>query len=113
MPNKPSHPVPSTPCNHVTHVTHVTSRKAFTPYPFELSRHTIRATNLTMNKISVLLADDHTLVRQGLKALLSAEGDMQVVAEPEDGRQAVALAKYISLHAVEMVIATPAVNGLG
>src|SRR5258705_250710 len=47
----------------------------------------------TVAKITVLLADDHTLVRQGLKALLSAEEDMQVVAEAENGQQAVALAR--------------------
>jgi DNA-binding NarL/FixJ family response regulator len=64
-----------------------------------------------MNKISVLLADDHTLVRQGLKALLSAEGDMQVVAEAEDGRQAVALAKKMSPQVVVMDIAMPSMNG--
>ena len=64
-----------------------------------------------MNKISVLLADDHTLVRQGLKALLSAEGDMQVVAEAEDGRQAVALAKKMSPQVVVMDIAMPMMNG--
>ncbi len=64
-----------------------------------------------MNKISVLLADDHTLVRQGLKALLTAEGDMQVVAEAEDGRQAVALAKKTSPQVVVMDIAMPMMNG--
>jgi DNA-binding NarL/FixJ family response regulator len=64
-----------------------------------------------MNKISVLLADDHTLVRQGLKALLSAEVDMQVVAEAEDGREAVALAKKMSPQVVVMDIAMPSMNG--
>jgi DNA-binding NarL/FixJ family response regulator len=64
-----------------------------------------------MNKISVLLADDHTLVRQGLKALLTAEGDMQVVAEAEDGREAVALAKKMSPQVVVMDIAMPSMNG--
>ena len=64
-----------------------------------------------MNKISVLLADDHTLVRQGLKALLAAEGDMQVVAEAEDGRQAVALAKKTAPQVVVMDIAMPLMNG--
>ena len=64
-----------------------------------------------MNKISVLLADDHTLVRQGLKALLTAEGDMDVVAEAEDGREAVALAKKILPQIVVMDIAMPTMNG--
>src|SRR5262249_32019915 len=95
----------------VTHVSLATNDKAFTPYAFGLSRPTICGTNLTMNKISVLLADDHTLVRQGLKALLTAEGDMQVVAEAEDGRQAVALAKKMSPQVVVMDIAMPSMNG--
>src|SRR5204862_2059558 len=87
------------PCNSWNHVT---NDKAFTPYRFWLCHPRIRATNLTMNKISVLLADDHTLVRQGLKALLSAESDMQVIAEAEDGREAVALAKKMSPQVVVM-----------
>src|ERR1051325_2555310 len=64
-----------------------------------------------MNKISVLLADDHTLVRPGLKALLAAEGNMDVVAEAEDGREAVALAKKILPQIVVMDIAMPTMNG--
>ena len=45
-----------------------------------------------MQKITVLLADDHTVVRQGLRALLEAEDDMSVVGEAENGRQAVQMA---------------------
>ena len=48
-----------------------------------------------MQKISVLLADDHTVVRQGLRALLEAEEDMSVVGEAENGRQAVNMAKRL------------------
>jgi DNA-binding NarL/FixJ family response regulator len=65
-----------------------------------------------MGKISVLLADDHTLVRQGLKALLLAEGDMEVVAEAENGQEAVALAKKIKPQIVIMDLAMPMMNGL-
>ena len=46
-----------------------------------------------MKKITVLLADDHTVVRQGLRALLKAEEDMEVIGEAENGRQAVNLVK--------------------
>jgi CheY-like chemotaxis protein len=46
-----------------------------------------------MKKIGVLLVDDHTVVRQGLRALLSSEEDIEVVGEAENGRQAVMLAK--------------------
>jgi DNA-binding NarL/FixJ family response regulator len=65
-----------------------------------------------MKKIHVLLADDHTIVRQGLRSLLSAELDMEVVAEAEDGRQAVRLANEIKPDVVVMDIAMPQLNGL-
>jgi DNA-binding NarL/FixJ family response regulator len=65
-----------------------------------------------MKKIRVLLADDHTIVRQGLRSLLSAELDMEVVAEAEDGRQAVRLANEIKPDVVVMDIAMPQLNGL-
>ena len=45
-----------------------------------------------MKRIAVLLVDDHTVVRQGLRALLESEGDIEVVGEAENGRQAVGLA---------------------
>jgi DNA-binding NarL/FixJ family response regulator len=65
-----------------------------------------------MKKISVLLADDHTVVRQGLRSLLSAEPDMEVVAEAEDGRQTVRLANELKPDVVVMDIAMPQLNGL-
>ena len=49
-----------------------------------------------MNKIKVLLADDHTVVRQGLRSLLAAEPDIEVVGEAENGRQAVQMAKTLA-----------------
>jgi DNA-binding NarL/FixJ family response regulator len=65
-----------------------------------------------MRKIAVLLVDDHTVVRQGLRALLSAEGDMEVIGEAENGRQAVALAKKNAPDVVVMDVAMPLLNGL-
>jgi len=65
-----------------------------------------------MEKISVLLADDHAVVRQGLHMLLSLEDDMQVVAEAENGRQAVALAREHQPEIVLMDVAMPLLNGL-
>jgi DNA-binding NarL/FixJ family response regulator len=65
-----------------------------------------------MKKISVLLADDHTIVRQGLRSLLALEPDIEVVAEAEDGRQAVRLAKQLEPGVVVMDIAMPQLNGL-
>ncbi|HSU57195.1 MAG TPA: response regulator transcription factor [Candidatus Dormibacteraeota bacterium] len=65
-----------------------------------------------MRKISVLLVDDHTVVRQGLRALLAAEEDMEVVGEAENGRQAVMLAKKTVPDVVVMDVAMPLLNGL-
>jgi len=65
-----------------------------------------------MKKIGVLLVDDHAVVRQGLRALLEAEGDMVVVGEAENGRRAVAQAKKGLPDVVVMDVAMPGMNGL-
>jgi DNA-binding NarL/FixJ family response regulator len=65
-----------------------------------------------MQKIKVLLADDHTVVRQGLRALLSAEPDIEIVGEAENGRQAVQQVKRFLPDVVVMDIAMPVLNGL-
>jgi DNA-binding NarL/FixJ family response regulator len=62
--------------------------------------------------ITVLLADDHTVVRQGLRVLLEAENDIKVVAEAENGRQAVQLAKRHRPDVVVLDVAMPLLNGL-
>ena len=65
-----------------------------------------------MQKIAVLLADDHTVVRQGFRALLETEPDIAVVGEAETGRQAVQLARKLQPDVVLMDIAMPLLNGL-
>jgi DNA-binding NarL/FixJ family response regulator len=65
-----------------------------------------------MDKIKVLLADDHTVVRQGLKVLVASEPDFEVVGEAENGRQAVQMAGSLSPDIVVMDIAMPVLNGL-
>jgi len=65
-----------------------------------------------MKKIGVLLVDDHAVVRQGLRALLEAEGDIAVVGEAENGRQAVSQAKKTLPDVVLMDLAMPGMNGL-
>src|SRR5581483_6326285 len=65
-----------------------------------------------MQKITVLLADDHTVVRQGLRALLVVEGDIEIVGEADTGRQAVTMAKKLLPDVVVMDIAMPLLNGL-
>jgi DNA-binding NarL/FixJ family response regulator len=65
-----------------------------------------------MKPITVLLAEDHTVVREGLRALLKVEGDIEVVGEAETGRQAVQLTKKLRPDVVIMDIAMPLLNGL-
>ncbi len=63
-------------------------------------------------KIRVLLADDHTILRNGIRSLLEDEHDMEVVGEAEDGRAAVSLACQLQPDLVIMDIAMPLLNGL-
>ncbi len=65
-----------------------------------------------MKRIAVLLVDDHTVVRQGLRALLESEGDIRVVGEAENGRRAVGLAKKTRPDVVVMDVAMPVLNGI-
>ncbi len=62
--------------------------------------------------IDVMLAEDHTIVREGLKAMLLAEGDIRIVGEAENGRQAVELAQKLRPSVIIMDIAMPLLNGL-
>jgi DNA-binding NarL/FixJ family response regulator len=63
-------------------------------------------------KISILLADDHTLIRQGVRVLLEAEDDLVVVGEAQDGRQAVGMVEELHPDVVVMDIAMPLLNGI-
>ncbi len=65
-----------------------------------------------MKRISVLLAEDHTVVREGLRTLLEADGDIQVIGEAETGHQAVHLARRLRPAVVVMDLAMPVLNGL-
>jgi DNA-binding NarL/FixJ family response regulator len=62
--------------------------------------------------IRVLLADDHAIVREGLRALLAREADMQVVAEAGDGREALRLARETRPDVAAMDLSMPLLNGL-
>jgi two-component system response regulator NreC len=64
------------------------------------------------HKIRVLVADDHTLLRNGIRALLDEQPDMTMVAEAEDGREAVRLAHKHRPDVVLMDISMPLLNGL-
>jgi len=62
--------------------------------------------------IRVLLAEDHTIVRQGLRALLGSCDDIEVVGEAEDGAQALSLARKLDPSVVVMDIGMPGLNGI-
>ncbi len=63
-------------------------------------------------KIKVLLADDHRIVREGIRALLEKSEKLEVIAEAENGREAVQLAKELYPDVILMDIAMPQLNGL-
>jgi DNA-binding NarL/FixJ family response regulator len=65
-----------------------------------------------MKRITVLLAEDHAVVRGGFRKILELEDDFKVVGEAENGRQAVALVKKLRPAVVVMDIAIPLLNGL-
>ncbi len=63
------------------------------------------------DRITVLLVDDHTVVRVGLRMVLEVEKDIQVIAEARNGREAVELVKKLRPDVVVMDIAMPLLNG--
>ncbi|GCE20620.1 response regulator [Dictyobacter kobayashii] len=63
-------------------------------------------------KIRILLADDHTILRAGLKMMLNAQPDMEVVGEAQDGRQAIQEAQRIQPDVILMDITMPDINGI-
>lgn len=65
-----------------------------------------------MKPITVLLAEDHTMVREGLRMMLKLETDMEIVGEAQNGRRAVAMALELRPDVVVMDIAMPVLNGL-
>ncbi|MFQ5811304.1 MAG: response regulator [Armatimonadota bacterium] len=60
----------------------------------------------------ILLADDHAILREGLRSLLEGEEDMEVIAEAADGRTAVRLARKLSPDVVLMDVSMPDLNGI-
>jgi len=65
-----------------------------------------------MTKTRVLLAEDHTIVRKGLCALLDAEPSIEVIGEAQDGREALLKAEQLHPDIVLMDISMPGLNGL-
>ena len=65
-----------------------------------------------MKRITVLLAEDHNIVREGFRSLLKHERDIEVVGEAENGRQAIVMVKKLRPAVAVMDIAMPLLNGL-
>jgi len=65
-----------------------------------------------MRKIKILFADDHTLIRSGLRLIVEQQPDMTVVGEAEDGRQAVTLAASLNPDVAVLDIGMPNLNGI-
>lgn len=63
-------------------------------------------------KIRILLADDHTILRDGIRSLIEDESDMEVIGEAEDGIKAVKLAASLRPDVILMDLAMPLLNGL-
>lgn len=66
----------------------------------------------TMAKLRVLLVDDHTVVRQGLRRILEADEDIEIVGESGDGRTAAEMVRRLHPNVVVMDIALPELNGI-
>jgi len=65
-----------------------------------------------MNAIRILLADDHTVIRRGLRALLERQNGFEVVAEAADGREAVETAAAVNPDVAVIDIGMPNINGI-
>ncbi|MBM4274979.1 MAG: response regulator transcription factor [Deltaproteobacteria bacterium] len=71
-----------------------------------------RSIPLDSRKIKIIMADDHQIVRQGVRTLLTAEPDMEVVGEAENGRDTLRLVQKLSPLVVVMDISMPDLNGI-
>jgi two-component system, NarL family, response regulator NreC len=65
-----------------------------------------------MNKIRILVADDHGIVRKGLRFLLDRQPDMEVIGEASDGREVIRLSEELAPNIIIMDVAMPHLNGI-
>ncbi len=66
----------------------------------------------TQTSIRVLIADDHAVVREGLRALIEAKPDMELIGEAEDGVQAVLLARSLKPDVILLDLMMPRMDGI-
>ena len=67
---------------------------------------------MTQTPISVLIADDHAIVRKGIRALLSTEADIQVIGEASDGAEAIAQTQALNPDVILMDLVMPKLDGI-
>ena len=65
-----------------------------------------------MKRVAVLIAEDHTIVRQGLRLLIEADGDIEIVGEAKTGREAIQMTGSLQPEIVVMDVAMPLLNGI-
>jgi DNA-binding NarL/FixJ family response regulator len=65
-----------------------------------------------MSKLRIILADDHKIIREGLRMLVNAQADMEVVGEADNGRIAITLTHELQPDVVVMDVSMPELNGL-
>jgi len=68
--------------------------------------------NMSSKKIRILLADDHTILRKGVRMLIDSQPDMEVVSEAKTGREAVEQARKLKPDIVIMDVSMPELNGI-
>lgn len=64
------------------------------------------------NKLSIVLADDHTILREGLRALLAADSNFEIVGEAQDGREAVRCVEKLGPDLILMDLSMPRMSGM-